>query len=1720
MGEKANTGVNPKSATSDGAKTYVESTHSNSSGIHEAPEKIQNRRDYIMHLQRTIGNQAVGRLLKSGWLQKKLNIGPANDKYELEADAVSEKVVSMNEPENNSANETSGDSSNEISAKSAPAPATISRTPLVNSIMPLQRSANESTEELQEKQPDDDEKLQGNFLQKSGAPGEDEEAQGKSLQREAAPEDEEAQGKFLQRESASEEEEAQGKLLQREAAPEDEDAQGKFLQRVEEDDEGQAKLQRVEEEEEGQAKLQRVEEDDEGQAKLRRKGLIPPKIPGGSRLPSGVNQAYVQKKRKEYTAPENTFAAGKSIHSVRTLQKKTLWTPPSGVGVLQRKGNGQAAPEGVESSINSARGGGKSLSPNERSYYEPRFGADFSGVKIHTGGQANQLSKSVNAKAFTVGSDIFFGSGQYNQDTSDGKKLMAHELTHTVQQGSSLKRKTTLEPGAEEEEKKTDSETVTEQNLSPSTEKGQGEGKLDQSTSPDVTNQEKDQTSETTPDQNSKTELEKKPELKSEPESLQPDEVKDSEDAVLDTKAKAEVQPEAGQTEKASPEMGSQNVSPEASKKGGKGAKAPDLKAEKPALKAENPGDVTKAISLAPATEALDMYNQGVSQSQGLLEKEVGATESNLPKMKTPTGLAPEEPTVKPKHNYKTAKAPGSFKGEKKGKKGDPNHEILKPKKIKAKQGFWSRMGSFFKSVLEPTEAKAAINSVKLDTGKIPSKLGARPGVNLSGEADPNQAEAFQSESKQNVAAAKQESHAQANQDFGENSVAPVPDNTIIQAKKKMGKTAVSSQPLEAPQLVPPEVKGDIDVTMGATLRPALLKEESQYSKERQTYEAGKVQAETDTDAQAEALNEETKATQRKEQQNVKAQVDGHRQEWKDEVGKVEKDFETKSSKATIDQKAKISQESAKGNKEADQHFKKAENDAAQKKRDASKDAEKEKSKGKKESTGFFSWVGSKLSAFVDGIKNAVNAIFDGLKKAVSFIFDAAKKLAMAAIDLARKAVTGLIKGLGTLLKGLISVVFAAFPEIAKKINAKIDATVNKAVKAVNDAAAALKKGVAKLLDVLASVINGLLSAVQAAYNFALTAMSLIVKGEFKQLGKYIVKSALKLLGATLGALMKLMGISQKDVDRIVDDPIGFLGNLVGAVKKGLNQFVSNIVKHLTAGLASWLFGAFGKEGIQLPTSFNLPGIFSFLAQLFHLTYDAIRNKLIKKIGSAGATIVKAFEGGFAFMVDFAKRGPLALWEKVEKSLTNIKEMLFGSLITWLRNTIIVQAVTKLVSFFNPAGAIVQAVQAIYNVAMFFKERWDQIKSFGQAVFQSFSNIAKGAVGTAAGFIEKSIGKAIPIMIAFLARLLNISGVVKQVKGVIDKIRKPISKAVKKVVGWLAKMAKKAWKGLKKIGGKLLGKGKDLLGKLKQWWKVKLPIKAKGEQHTLFFSGNNESAVLMIASKGMRYESFIKTLRPTTDEQQAAKEKALNLGKQIDMKKKEVASLHRKYKDPKKDAGIKAEADKKQLNMVALMKKMTNHISILLQEKKIPEKRFLPPKFKMKVRKKLYMEGSGYSTLSEKMRQDKADDINEEFKKLRKETNENKKEKIWMRLLDAELVPDNVQRDAYVRRNIKKRKLNVDHVVPLAKHWITIGWNTSDEERQKHASSASNFEVIHEQHNKSKGSQDEDGYKHYYKDRFWVGKKFSSMVNKSPFSSLKIGKEFFRETLDGKPIKR
>ena len=105
---------------------------------------------------------------------------------------------------------------------------------------------------------------------------------------------------------------------------------------------------------------------------------------------------------------------------------------------VQAKRSGRAPPVSpvLETSLNRTQGQGAALPTGPRRFFEPRFGHDFSRVRIHADGAAAQAAHHLNAQAFTRGADIYFGAGRYQPQSTSGRQLLAHELTHVVQQGA------------------------------------------------------------------------------------------------------------------------------------------------------------------------------------------------------------------------------------------------------------------------------------------------------------------------------------------------------------------------------------------------------------------------------------------------------------------------------------------------------------------------------------------------------------------------------------------------------------------------------------------------------------------------------------------------------------------------------------------------------------------------------------------------------------------------------------------------------------------------------------------------------------------------------------------------------------------------------------------------------------------------------------------------------------------------------------------------------------------------------------------------------------------------------------------------------------------------------------------------------------------------------------------------------------------------------------
>jgi hypothetical protein len=122
----------------------------------------------------------------------------------------------------------------------------------------------------------------------------------------------------------------------------------------------------------------------------------------------------------------------------------------------QDDGHGPAPVE-VEQAIDRARGNGQPLDARVRGDMEEAFGTDFDGVRIHADAAADRLSRSVNAQAFTTGQDVFFREGTYDPGSSSGRVLLAHELTHVVQQtGDEVRPKLVIGPAGDQYEQEAD----------------------------------------------------------------------------------------------------------------------------------------------------------------------------------------------------------------------------------------------------------------------------------------------------------------------------------------------------------------------------------------------------------------------------------------------------------------------------------------------------------------------------------------------------------------------------------------------------------------------------------------------------------------------------------------------------------------------------------------------------------------------------------------------------------------------------------------------------------------------------------------------------------------------------------------------------------------------------------------------------------------------------------------------------------------------------------------------------------------------------------------------------------------------------------------------------------------------------------------------------------------------------------------------------------------
>jgi hypothetical protein len=305
---------------------------------------------------------------------------------------------------------------------------------------------------------------------------------------------------------------------------------------------------------------------------------------------------------------------------------------------------------------------------------------------------------------------------------------------------------------------------------------------------------------------------------------------------------------------------------------------------------------------------------------------------------------------------------------------------------------------------------------------------------------------------------------------------------------------------------------------------------------------------------------------------------------------------------------------------------------------------------------------------------------------------------------------------------------------------------------------------------------------------------------EMKAENRGLVDKAKEVIGDTIktilemkNLLMGVLGRAAGAVEKIIKDPIGFLGHLIAGLKQGFLNFKDNISQHLKKGFMGFLTGTMASAGIQMPKSFDMKGIFGLVTQVLGMTYEGIRPKAVKRMGEKN---VNALESNFEMFVILKNEGTGGLWKFIQGQIGDLKSMVIDTLQSFIIEKVIISGITWILSLLNPASAFVRACKAIIDIIMFFIERASQIAELINAIMEAVTAIASGSIGGAAKAIENALSKSLPVVISFMASLLGIGGISDKVQEVIKRVRQPIEKAINWVIEQAVKFAKKIGKNL------------------------------------------------------------------------------------------------------------------------------------------------------------------------------------------------------------------------------------------------------------------------------------------------------------------------------------
>jgi phage-related protein len=369
---------------------------------------------------------------------------------------------------------------------------------------------------------------------------------------------------------------------------------------------------------------------------------------------------------------------------------------------------------------------------------------------------------------------------------------------------------------------------------------------------------------------------------------------------------------------------------------------------------------------------------------------------------------------------------------------------------------------------------------------------------------------------------------------------------------------------------------------------------------------------------------------------------------------------------------------------------------------------------------------------------------------------------------------------------------------------------------------------------------------------------------------RIVIEVIMEVMNFPIDLIRNIITRALQAIDDIQRDPIGFLKNLLRAVKTGFEQFFGNILQHLLNGLTGWLFSELREANVNPPTDLSFRSILGFVLEVLGITVERIWQKLAERIGEERVARIRGMidrlSGIWSFVRDVATRGPVAIWEYIQERLSSLWDTVLESVRNWVVTRIVERVVTRLLSMLDPTGimAVINGFIAFYNAVQSFirylREMLEIVNSFVSGV----ADIARGSVAGAANYLEGALAQGMPVAIGFLANQVGLSGIGRRIGEMIESVRALVDRAL----SWLVDRAVSA-------GSSLLNMGRNAVASVVDWWRLRKNFRTEsGESHSLHFQGQGAGAQLIMQSDPVDIRRWI-TLKRATPNLSAQKQTAL-----------------------------------------------------------------------------------------------------------------------------------------------------------------------------------------------------------------------------------------------------